>query len=127
MNGPACKLLIAGPITQKAAVPALKKGFFNSKPAASKASTAKATAKKDQEEDVVVLKGKKDVISGAAPQIPEFMRVQPDEDDKRLLQVRGSRPCCRLQLNAASRLPVQTCPPCGSAGQGLSVTGDAAQ
>jgi hypothetical protein len=80
---------VAGPSQQKPAAPALKKGFFNSKPVSnSKNSTAKAAAKKDpQEEDVIVLKGKKDVISGATPQIPDFMRVQPDENDKRLLQV----------------------------------------
>jgi hypothetical protein len=41
------------------------------------------------DDGLIVLKGKKDGISNSGPSIPDFMRIEPDEQAKRLQEVKG--------------------------------------
>ena len=41
------------------------------------------------EDGITMLTGKKDKIGGAGPAIPDFLRVEPDEQTKRMQEVKG--------------------------------------
>mmetsp|Transcript_9278 Transcript_9278/g.22994 ORF Transcript_9278/g.22994 Transcript_9278/m.22994 type:complete len:213 (-) Transcript_9278:72-710(-) len=75
-------------VNEVKAAPALKKGFFDAKPAKSKPKPA--TAKAPDDDGIPLLKGKKAALGGGTgAKVPDFMRVEPDEAAKQYEQVRG--------------------------------------
>jgi len=71
--------------------PSLKKGFFDAKPGSgSKAS--KPASKPSQQgsgQEIPMLRGQRDAVHNKKPQIPDFLRVEPDADEKKYQKVRG--------------------------------------
>ncbi|GAX75486.1 hypothetical protein CEUSTIGMA_g2929.t1 [Chlamydomonas eustigma] len=77
----------SGPTVKHA--PVIKRGFFDSKPSRPKSETTEKSQQRPPEDGLIVLKGRKDGISNVGPSIPDFMRVEPDEQAKRLQEVKG--------------------------------------
>lgn len=42
-----------------------------------------------KDDGITLLTGKKDKLGGGGPSIPDFLRVEPDEQAKRMQQVKG--------------------------------------
>lgn len=77
----------------KPAKPTLKKGFFDSKPVKSKPKDSTPASS-----DIPMLVGKKQAMGSGASKVPDFMRVEPDEQEKKYEQVRS---CARQRSTPA--------------------------
>ncbi|KAF5829902.1 hypothetical protein DUNSADRAFT_15325 [Dunaliella salina] len=71
--------------------PSLKKGFLDTKPTpGSKASKpASKPSQLGSEQEIPILRGKRDAVHNNKPEIPEFLRVEPDADERKYQKVRG--------------------------------------
>lgn len=71
----------------KKAKPELKRGFFDAK--RTKPKTKAEPQPKTLPDGITVLTGKKDGLGRGGQTIPDFLRVEPDEQTKRLDEIKG--------------------------------------
>ncbi|GLC35783.1 hypothetical protein PLESTB_000493800 [Pleodorina starrii] len=78
----------SGQASKPAPSPTLKKGFFDAPPKRKPKPPPPAEPKKPAEEEIPMIRAKKGV-GGGGPVIPDFLRVEPDEQEKRYIAMKA--------------------------------------